>query len=214
MNIYEKLSEIQNELKVPKGQRNTFGNYNFRSCEDIMETAKPVCKKHKTTLVVGDTLVQLGDRYYIEAKATLYDLESDTSIINTAYAREEETKKGMDASQITGATSSYARKYALNGLFNIDDNKDADTNEYTKRTKEVSITEDTIKLMEELNLKSVKAGVDLDTICETYKVKSTAQLTLEQLKNAINKLNKNIKENGSKVDMNKIDELIGENQNE
>jgi hypothetical protein len=133
MNIFEKLSAIQNELKAPKNQYNSFGKYNYRSCEDILEGVKPLCRKYRTTLIIGDTLELIGDRYYIKAIATLYDLDSDKSISNTAYARESENKTGMDASQITGATSSYARKYALNGLFNIDDTKDADTDEYQKQ---------------------------------------------------------------------------------
>lgn len=141
MNIYEKLSNIQNELKAPKGQFNKFGGYKYRSCEDILEAVKPICKNNKTTLVISDTLENIGDRYYIKATATLYDIENEAQeigignafISNTAYAREEESKKGMDGSQITGTASSYARKYALNGLFNIDDTKDADTDEFTKQ---------------------------------------------------------------------------------
>ena len=136
MNIFEKLSAIQNELKAPKNQYNSFGKYNYRSCEDILEGVKPLCRKYRTTLIIGDTLELIGDRYYIKAMATLYDLDSDKSISNIAYARESENKTGMDASQITGATSSYARKYALNGLFCIDDTKDADTDEYQNQTKE------------------------------------------------------------------------------
>ena len=114
MNLFEKLSAIQNELKAPKNQYNSFGKYNYRSCEDILEGVKPLCRKYRTTLIIGDTLELIGDRYYIKATATLYDLDSNKSISNTAYARESENKTGMDASQITGATSSYARKYALN----------------------------------------------------------------------------------------------------
>jgi len=136
MNIYEKLSNIQNELKAPKGQKNTFGKYNYRSCEDILEAVKPICKKHKAVLILNDELVNIGERYYIKASVILNDFSMDERIINTAYARESDIKKGMDQSQITGTASSYARKYALNGLFNIDDTKDADTDEYTKKTKE------------------------------------------------------------------------------
>lgn len=143
MNIYEKLSNIQNELKAPKGQFNKFGGYKYRSCEDILEAVKPICKKYGAVLVIADKLENIGDRYYIKATAILYDIEDkaneigaeQSSISNTAYAREEENKKGMDGSQITGTASSYARKYALNGLFNIDDTKDADTNEFTKQTQ-------------------------------------------------------------------------------
>ena len=144
MNIYEKLSNIQNELKAPKGQFNKFGGYKYRSCEDILEAVKPICQKNRTTLVISDTLENIGDRYYIKATATLYDVENKVQeigmgnafISNTAYAREEESKKGMDGSQITGTASSYARKYALNGLFNIDDTKDADTDEFTKQQQQ------------------------------------------------------------------------------
>lgn len=139
-NIYSKLSDIQQELKAPKGQRNDFGKYNYRSCEDILEAVKPICAKNKTTLVLSDTLENIGERYYIKATATIYDIESNEEISNTAYAREEENKKGMDGSQITGTASSYARKYALNGLFNIDDTKDADTNEYHKQTNKPNVS--------------------------------------------------------------------------
>lgn len=158
-NIYSKLSNIQQELKAPKGQRNDFGKYNYRSCEDILEAVKPICAKNKTTLVLSDTLENIGERYYIKATATIYDIESNEEISNTAYAREEENKKGMDGSQITGTASSYARKHALNGLFNIDDTKDADTNEYHKQTnkpnvsvknKQVMITEQQKEKIKEL----------------------------------------------------------------
>ena len=110
----KRVSMAQNELKAPKSQYNSFGKYNYRSCEDILEAAKPVCKKHNIMLKLSDKVVQVGERYYIEATATLYE--------------------GMDESQVTGTASSYARKYALNGLFNIDDTKDADTDEHKKAT--------------------------------------------------------------------------------
>ena len=133
MNIYEKLMIIQQELKAPKGQKNNFGNYRYRSCEDILEAVKPLLKETKTVLTITDELIQIGERYYIKAIATLSDTEEEKQINNIAYARESENKKGMDDSQVTGATSSYARKYALNGLFCIDDIKDADTDEYTEQ---------------------------------------------------------------------------------
>lgn len=132
-----KLMNIQQELKAPKGQYNSFGKYAYRSCEDILEAVKPLLKKEKVVLTISDELQYIGNRYYIKANATLIDTESDSTISNSAYAREEETKKGMDGSQITGASSSYARKYALNGLFGIDDNKDSDTtNIQSKEEKE------------------------------------------------------------------------------
>lgn len=196
LSILEKLSNIQNELKAPKGQRNTFGNYNYRSAEDILEAVKPICKKYRTTLTLSDELVVLGthtptpytenvwdkdakqfkeetrfsgsQRFYIKATATLYDLDDGESETVTAYAREEETKKGMDGSQITGAASSYARKYALNGLFNIDDTKDADTDEYQNQTtkeepQKVSLaTESQIKIIKEkLNEEQIKDALNL-----------------------------------------------------
>lgn len=132
-----KLMNIQQELKAPKGQYNNFGKYSYRSCEDILEAVKPLLKKEKVVLTISDELQYIGNRYYIKATATLIDTESEATISNSAYAREEETKKGMDGSQITGASSSYARKYALNGLFGIDDNKDSDTtNIQSKEEKE------------------------------------------------------------------------------
>lgn len=129
----DKLWKIQQELKAPKGQRNSFGNYNYRSAEDILEGVKPLLKKYRCTLILRDKAVLVGGWNYIESTAILGDTEENDDTKNvwttTAYARETETKKGMDASQITGSASSYARKYALNGLFAIDDTKDADTNE-------------------------------------------------------------------------------------
>lgn len=122
--IYEKLAEIQKKLNAPKGQYNKFGGYAYRSCEDILEAVKPLLGD--CVLTVKDEIVLIGDRFYVKAIARIA-ISNDDYVENTAFAREEATKKGMDASQITGATSSYARKYALNGLFAIDDNKDADT---------------------------------------------------------------------------------------
>ena len=125
-NVYTKLQHIQSELKVPKGQTNKFGGYNYRSCEDILEAVKPFLEKYSVVLTICDSLEMCGEWHYIKAIATLTDTEKGGSISNTAYAREAADKKGMDVSQITGAASSYARKYALNGLFCIDDTKDAD----------------------------------------------------------------------------------------
>ena len=135
MSVYEKLMNIQSELKAPKGQRNSFGNYNYRSCEDILEAVKPLLAKHQAALTISDTIELIGTRFYVKTTAKLVDVVDGTMIENTAYARESESKKGMDDSQLTGATSSYARKYCLNGLFAIDDTKDADTNEYHEQQK-------------------------------------------------------------------------------
>lgn len=132
--IYEKLAKIQATLKAPKNQFNSFGKYNYRSCEDILEAVKPLL--NGLVLTVSDEIVLIGDRYYVRATATLTD--GKEGITNPAYAREEDNKKGMDASQLTGATSSYARKYALAGLFLLDDNKDSDaTNEHGKGGKDL-----------------------------------------------------------------------------
>lgn len=125
--IHGKLLQIQGELKAPKGQFNNFGKYKYRSCEDILEAAKPLCVKHNCLLNLTDDLVQIGERYYIEAHAIITNVDDGSSVCVKSLAREEESKKGMDGSQVTGASSSYARKYALNGLFCTDDNKDSDT---------------------------------------------------------------------------------------
>lgn len=180
MKISEKLLNIQQELKAPKGQKNTFGNYKYRSCEDILESVKPLLKDNKCILTISDTLENIGDRYYIKATAKLTDIESGETFENVAYAREEENKKGMDASQVTGATSSYARKYALNGLFAIDDTKDADTDEYAQQTKkEESYREQLIDYCKEKKL-------DLKEISDSYKL--SKESTEEDYKKALTNL--------------------------
>ena len=135
MTVYKKLFEVQQELKAPKNQRNTFGNYNYRSAEDILEALKPVLKNHNATVFLSDKIVVKENLWtYAEATATFVDIETGESVSSNGYAREAETKKGMDPSQITGSASSYAGKYALNGLFLIDDTKDADTDEHHRQT--------------------------------------------------------------------------------
>lgn len=133
LNIYGKLAAIQKELKAPKSQYNSFAKYNYRSCEDILEAVKPLCIKNNATLILNDTVREISGRFYVVATATLADQESDGVVEANAYAREPQDKKGMDDSQITGMASSYARKYALNGLFCIDDTKDADTDEVKRQ---------------------------------------------------------------------------------
>ena len=133
MSIYETLSHIQVELKAPKNLYNSFGKYKYRNAESILEAAKPLCAKHGCTLTVSDEVILIGDRYYIKATATVQDKDGNAAS-TTALAREDETKKGMDGAQITGTASSYARKYALNGLFCIDDTKDPDSDEYHNQT--------------------------------------------------------------------------------
>ena len=122
----KELIEIQNRLKAPKGQWNNFGKYKYRSCEDILEALKPLLYEQKCQLTISDDVVCIGDRIYVKATASLKN-SSGEEVTTTAFAREEELKKGMDGSQVTGASSSYARKYALNGMFCIDDTKDSDT---------------------------------------------------------------------------------------
>ena len=194
MNIYEKLMNIQKELKAPKSQYNDFGKYKYRSCEDILESVKPLLEKYKVTIILTDELEQIGERYYIRAKAILIDTETNNSIENTAYAREEETKKGMDGSQITGTSSSYARKYALNGLLLIDDTKDADTDEFTKENnkrktkeepKEKKITPGQLKVLSKLY-----TGDNLVKLLELNKIDKLEDMSMEKANEIILKLKK------------------------
>ncbi|MEN2765734.1 ERF family protein [Ornithinibacillus xuwenensis] len=135
--FYERVNNLQSELVAPKSNYNSFGKYKYRSAEDILEAVKPLNKKHNVFLSIGDEPILIGDWHYIKATAKLIDaLDPSNQIEVTAYARESQQKKGMDDSQITGTASSYARKYALNGLYLIDDTKDADTDEYKKQGQE------------------------------------------------------------------------------
>ena len=129
------LMAVQRDLKAPKSNTNSFGKYRYRSCEDILEAVKPLLNENGLVLLLGDTIEQIGSRYYVKATATLIDVATGDAITNTALAREPEEKKGSDASQVTGAASSYARKYCLNGLFAIDDTKDPDTDEYRRESQ-------------------------------------------------------------------------------
>ena len=171
MNLYEKLSAIQSKLKAPKNQYNNFGKYNYRSCEDILEGLKPLLLEYKATVTLSDEIKQIGDRYYLEATATFVDTEKGEKIEVKALAREDETKKGMDLAQVTGSVSSYARKYALNGLFAIDDTKDSDaTNKHDKDKSSQLDTPDrwTNKLSEKqisrLYAIAYNKGIDKDTV--------------------------------------------------
>ena len=140
--VYLKLMEVQNKLKAPKSQFNKFGNYAYRNCEDILEALKPLLSEHKAIVNINDDVVLVGERYYIKATVKFIDAETGDFVEASAMAREDEDKKGMDASQLTGSTSSYARKYALNGLFAIDDTKDSDTtNTHGKDSKDDVISE-------------------------------------------------------------------------
>ena len=171
----EKLTKIQAELKAPKGQYNSFGKYKYRSCEDIKEAVKPLLKKYNVSLTLSDDLQVVGERYYIKVTAVLVCNETKESVSVTSFAREEETKKGMDGSQVTGASSSYARKYALNGLFLIDDTKDSDaTNNGQSEPKKLPKLEEArfVKALE--NIKNGSYTVE--------KLKASFELTEEQLK--------------------------------
>lgn len=209
MSIYEKLTNLQVELKAPKGQKNTFGNYNYRSAEDILEAVKPLLEKYKLTQIISDEILVVGDgqaefesienvnkygkkeystqtkkagqRYYLKSTVTLINSEnSEEKISVTGFARESETKKGMDDSQITGTASSYARKYALNGLYAIDDTKDSDTNEYKMQTmseKERKIQE-LVELAEKLGYTNEQMSKMINS---TFKKKSSNELTVKEI---------------------------------
>jgi len=187
----KKLLEIQRELKAPKGQYNSFGKYKYRSCEDIVESVKPIAHKLGCVLLLSDNLVSVGDRFYIEATATLRDTETGEETYTTALARESLTKKGMDDSQITGTASSYARKYALNGLFAIDDTKDSDTDESKLNEKR----EDKVVGITAIQLKNIGELIGADTerlnkVLAYYGVKELKDLTMEQGSQCIKQLNK------------------------
>lgn len=198
MELQKKLAQIQKELKAPKNQYNNFGKYSYRNAEDILEAVKPLLGD--CVLTISDKVVAVGSRYYIKATAKL---SCGTEGFKTvAYAREEETKKGMDGSQITGSASSYARKYALNGLFCIDDTKDADsrdnTNNYTPNTKSVggikkvsgtSITPISEKQLKYANTLISQTNSDREIIKDLYKVTSLTELTSSQASDLIDKLN-------------------------
>lgn len=199
MNIYEKLLYIQQNLKAPKGQYNEFGNYKYRSCEDIQEALKPLLKKYKAVLLLTDDIKLIGDRFYIMATAILQDTESSERITNTSYAREQDSKPKMDASQITGSCSSYARKYALNGLFCIDDTKDADAsgNEQAKqqnaaagKKKTKTQQQETEKLIDDKQAAAIRkeikrTGAKEDAVCYQYKIKSLSEMNQLQYNSAI-----------------------------
>lgn len=189
--ILEKLQKVQNEIKAPKNLYNSFGKYKYRNVEGILESFKPYGKKYGLALTISDEIVQIGERIYVKAIASLHDIETSESIQNTAFARESLEKKGMDDSQITGTASSYARKYALNGLFLLDDTKDADTDEYHNQVSQ----EEEQKIEEISNMKIAPLKVDvlkkrcaaddvpLDRILKLYKLKSIEDMTEKQFQN-------------------------------
>lgn len=174
--FYEKIAKVQLELKAPKGQYNSFGKYKYRSCEDIVEAVKPILNKEGLILNLNDDLYLIGDRYYIKATAKITDGVNE--LTSTAYARESLELKGMSDSQVTGTASSYARKYALNGLLAIDDTKDADSDEFARQTKQEPLKQELLDQLAELN-----NGVlpDLDGIATYVKKANKEALTNDDL---------------------------------
>ena len=199
----KKLSKVQSELKAPKNQRNNFGGYNYRSCEDILEAVKPLLAKEGLVLTVCDDIALVGERYYIKATATITD--GVNSLSNSAFAREEESKKGMDASQLTGSTSSYARKYALNGLLCIDDTKDADATNTHGKTEPVQPKVVKKELTAEEKAKQIKEKVQ--TMMVYIKGLPTFEEGGEEYKKAISFAQK-INEMGYTEDANRLMETI------
>jgi len=178
--IYTKLTVIQNNLKAPKNLRNSFGNYNYRNAEGILEALKPYLFEHGCSVLLTDAIETVGGRIYVKATATIVDCETGDAVSTSAYAREAEVKKGMDESQITGCASSYARKYALNGLLLLDDTKDADTDEYAKQTvQEPGLDpQQFVDLTNEL----IRTGVKMEAVLDRYKIKDLKTMTQEQYK--------------------------------
>lgn len=219
MNVYEKLAEVQFNLNAPKNRQNKFGGYSYRSCEDILEAVKPLLKKVKATIILKDSIYQIGDRYYVHAEAYFIDTESPNGdILNMvaadAYAREPEEKKAADPAQISGASSSYARKYALNALLLVDDLKDPDTDEYKieqdakaakaekakKPAKEAPkvdasdldkyITDEQLKTLEML---LSRAEVTPAKFCQIYNITLMSELDADKYESAREKLETAIK---------------------
>ena len=209
MNVYEKLLTVQTKLKAPKNRVNTFGGFNYRSCEDILEAVKPLLAEVKAIILLKDAVVQVGERYYVYAQAFFYDMECKDGTCNMvssdAYAREPLEKTKMDPAQVTGTASSYARKYALNGLLLIDDVKDPDTDEYkieqdakAEKAKKVTpiknqgasvldeyVTDAQIKTLEMLLKKS---GIAVEKFNSIYGLTIISELPAEKYDDAVHKL--------------------------
>lgn len=213
-NVWQKLLYVQKNLKAPKGQYNRFGEYHYRSCEDIQEALKPLLSDVGAVLLLNDEIVQMGDRYYIKAAARFLDVESGESVGNTAYARECDSRPKMDTAQITGSCSSYARKYALNGLFCIDDSRDPDTmdnsgegqqerkeppkgqkaprQQGTQRQqaagrKPQAVSAEHLRMLED---EARRTGTELAKVCSRYGVGSISELTEEQYRRAMSAFGK------------------------
>ena len=178
-NILSKLGEIQKELKAPKNKTNSFGKYKYRSCEDILEAVKPLLFEQGLTLLINDEIIFIEGRFYVKATATIYENDTEKSIYCSAYAREADTKAGSDPAQLTGACSSYARKYALNALFAIDDTKDADTDESAIEAKERAKAEAVAPA------KTAKATLEATTTPAVVTAKAPAETTAKKTPNPI-----------------------------
>ena len=203
LSIREKLSFVQTSLAAPKSQYNGFGKYNYRNCEDILEALKPHLKKLECCVKLEDEIVLVGDRYYVKATAFFIDNKTDQYMTTQAFARESETKKGMDDSQVTGATSSYARKYALNGLFAIDDTKDADNFDNSKKDSsppkqsakvnakiETPILTICPSQIKELKEEFVRTGVKESVILSTFNISKIEEMKTDTFDNAMRRLRK------------------------
>ena len=180
--IYEKLAAIQAALKAPKSQFNSFGNYHYRKAEDILEAVKPLLAQHGCVLTLTDELQLIGDRYYVKATATLGDVESGDFFQTSAFAREEEGKKGMDGSQVTGASSSYARKYALNGLLCIDDTQDSDTTNIGDGTPAAKPAAKTAKKPAKTPVEATQAPAPISTHDKWVKAIATGAVNAQGVK--------------------------------
>ena len=191
MNVYEKLIAIQSELKAPKSQYNNFGKYAYRNCEDILESLKPLLKEHKSTIYISDEIVTVLERFYVKATVTFIDAETGEKIINTAYAREEEDKKGMDGSQVTGSSSSYARKYALNGMFAIDDTKDSDFTNTTTKGDNTGLSEAQIKRLLAIASKvNISADDVKKVVAKSFGVQDLRKMNKQQYDEICSRLEK------------------------
>lgn len=188
---------IQQELKCRKSQYNKFGGFYFRSCEDILESVKPLLEKYKVAMIISDEISTVGERVYVKATVSLIDTENTEKVItSSAYAREPKEKTKMDEPQITGTASSYARKYALNGLFLIDDTKDADTNEYQQQTRNEPPPAETMITANQVNdITNLvqQTGADSKKILEYYHVQNIGQLTERAAAHCIDNLRKKLK---------------------
>lgn len=187
--LTQMVCDIQHKLKAPKGQYNSFGQYKYRSCEDILEGVKPLLKEYNLLLIINDEIVQIGERYYVKATAKITD--GRESVSTTAYAREPLEKKGADASQITGASSSYARKYALNGLLCIDDTKDADTMDNSQ--KPIQQQPNTSYNWQALKARATQGGISEDDlvnyVTKTLNINKPSELKREHYEQAFNWVN-------------------------